>query len=69
MYLKNFKKLFGCKVDTGSIEGVCVCVCVCKYLKTSVRPGTQSEDQNQFFTFKVRTFLQSEVKFQSSLCD
>ena len=27
-----------------------------------VRPGIQSEDQNQFFTFKVRTFWQSEVK-------
>ena len=26
------------------------------------RPGIQSEDQNQFFTFKVRTFWQSEVK-------
>ena len=36
--------------------GGCVCVCVC------VRPGIQSEDQNQFFTFKVRTFWQSEVK-------
>ena len=23
---------------------------------TCVRPGIQSEDQNQFFTFKVRTF-------------
>ena len=34
--------------------GVCLCVCV--------RPGIQSEDQNQFFTFKVRTFWQSEVK-------
>ena len=33
-----------------------MCVCVC------VRPGIQSEDQNQFFTFKVRTFWQSEVK-------
>ena len=47
--------------------GVCVCV----------RPGIQSEDQNQFFTFKVRTFWQSEVKISvlalwlcalSSLC-
>ena len=28
----------------------------------SVRPGIQSKDQNQFFTFKVRTFWQSEVK-------
>ena len=27
-----------------------------------VHPGIQSEDQNQFFTFKVRTFWQSEVK-------
>ena len=27
-----------------------------------VRPGIQSEDQNQFFTLKVRTFWQSEVK-------
>ena len=27
-----------------------------------VRPGIQGEDQNQFFTFKVRTFWQSEVK-------
>ena len=27
-----------------------------------VWPGIQSEDQNQFFTFKVRTFWQSEVK-------
>ena len=27
-----------------------------------VRPGIQREDQNQFFTFKVRTFWQSEVK-------
>ena len=27
-----------------------------------VRPGIQSEDQNQFFTFRVRTFWQSEVK-------
>ena len=27
-----------------------------------VRPGIQSEDQNNFFTFKVRTFWQSEVK-------
>ena len=27
-----------------------------------VRPGIQSEDQNQLFTFKVRTFWQSEVK-------
>ena len=27
-----------------------------------VRPGIQSEDQNHFFTFKVRTFWQSEVK-------
>ena len=27
-----------------------------------VRPGIQSKDQNQFFTFKVRTFWQSEVK-------
>ena len=42
-----------------------------------VRPGIQSEDQNQFFTFKVRTFWQSEVKISvlalwlcalSSLC-
>ena len=28
----------------------------------SVRPDIQSEDQNQFFTFKVRTFWQTEVK-------
>ena len=44
---------------------------------TCVRPGVQSEDQNQFFTFKVRTFWQSEVKISvlalwlcalSSLC-
>ena len=27
-----------------------------------VRPGIQSEDQNQFFAFKVRTFWQSKVK-------
>ena len=42
-----------------------------------VWPGIQSEDQNQFFTFKVRTFWQSEVKISvlalwlcalSSLC-
>ena len=42
-----------------------------------VRPGIQSEDQNQFFTFKVRTFWQSDVKISvlalwlcamSSLC-
>ena len=33
---------------------------VCMYV--GVRPGIQSEDQNQFFTFKVRTFWQSEVK-------
>ena len=37
-----------------------VCVGVCVYI--CVRPGIQSEDQNQFFTFKVRTFWQSEVK-------
>ena len=52
---------------------VCRCVCVCG----CVRPGIQSEDQNQFFTFKVRTFWQSEVKISvlalwlcamSSLC-
>ena len=29
---------------------------------SDVRPGIQSEDQNHFFTFKVRTFWQSEVK-------
>ena len=42
--------------------GVCVCVCVCGGMWVGVRPGIQSEDQNQFFTFKVRTFWQSEVK-------
>ena len=33
-------------------RGVCVCVC----------PSIQSEDKNKFFTFKVRTFWQCEVK-------
>ena len=32
------------------------------YMYVCVQPGIQSEDQNQFFTFKVRTFWQSEVK-------
>ena len=32
------------------------------YVYVCVRPGIQSEDQNQFFTFKVRIFWQSEVK-------
>ena len=43
--------------------GVCVCVwgcvCVCGggcVRVGGVRPGIQSEDQNHFFTFKVRTF-------------
>ena len=36
--------------------------CVCGGVWVCVRPGIQSEDQNQFFTFKVRTFWQSEVK-------
>ena len=35
-------------------------VCLADWLR--VRPGIQSEDQNQFFTFEVRTFWQSEVK-------
>ena len=42
-----------CKINVeyeNKLYGVCV------------RPGIQSEDQNQFFTFKVRTFWQSEVK-------
>ena len=34
--------------------GVSVCGSVC--------PSIQSEDKNKFFTFKVRTFWQSEVK-------
>ena len=37
-------------------------VLVLRYLQVGVRPGIQSEDHNQFFTFKVRTFWQSEVK-------
>ena len=31
-------------------------------LDGGVRPGIQSEDQNQFFIFKVRTFWQIKVK-------
>ena len=38
-----------------------MCVCV-GGVGVCVRPGIQSEDQNQIFTFKVRTFWQSEVK-------
>ena len=45
----------GC-VSVGIWDGVCVDGVLC------VRPGIQSEDQNHFFTFKVRTFWQSEVK-------
>ena len=36
--------------------------CYSMHEPSCVRPGIQSEDQNQFFTFKVRTFWQSEVK-------
>ena len=66
----------------GVCGGVGVCaggvrVCVWGGWGVCVRPGIQSEDQNQFFTFKVRTFWQSEVKISvlalwlcalSSLC-
>ena len=35
---------------------------VCVGVGVGVRPGIHSEDQNQFVTFKVRTFWQREVK-------
>ena len=34
----------------------------CAYQYASVCNGIQSKDKNNFFTFKVRTFWQSEVK-------
>ena len=37
-------------------------ICVCLMDGVCVRPGIHSEDQNQFFTFKVRAFWQSEVR-------
>ena len=61
----------------GIVQSLLLCVCVCVWMGCCVRPGIQSEDQNQFFTFKVRTFWQSEVKISvlalwlcalSSLC-
>ena len=61
-YVNNIlRKYFEKKILKGfqCVRGVgCIGVCV-----LGVRPGIQSEDQNQFFTFKVRTFWQSEVKF------
>ena len=51
----------GCVCVCGGGGGVCGCVCVWGGC-VCVWPGIQSKDQNQFFTFKVRTFSQSEVK-------
>ena len=50
IYLLHFKNIF-------CLFLIYFLVCV-----GCVRPGIQSEDQNQFFTFKVRTFWHSEVK-------
>ena len=55
----------GCVCVGGACGRGCECLCIWRLSDDKggcVRPGIQSEDQNQFFTFKVRTFWQSEVK-------